>query len=136
MATIGMSTCPLRLCQELHPGKVGNLLAAGREHGAETDVVRPGRYGGKRFSRVMGRDADQPVLSQSQPGCSRIAVILAEMNAIGIKGSGKRNIVINDKQHARLPAETAQLRAETEFLSRVMLSSSGTARHRHEPGPR
>jgi len=110
-----------RFCQQLYPGKVHNLLAACRVDGAETDVIGPGCNGGKRFGRVVGRDADKSAVAQPLPCCCRRSVIPAEVNTVGIKGSGQLNIVIDDKEHARLAAETAQFRAESEFLCRSML---------------
>jgi hypothetical protein len=96
---------------------VAGVLGRGREEGAEGDIVgaRLAGFHGEMTAVVAG-DADLRLGAEQRPGLARIAVTLAEMDAVGVQPPGQRHVVIDDEGDVMLGADRLQRRGESRRL--------------------
>ena len=96
------------------------VLGRGREEGAERDIVGAGlaRLHGEMAAVVAG-DADLRVGAEQGPRLARIAVALAEMDAVGADPLRKPHIVVDDERDLARGADRLQRHGKARRLMLV-----------------
>ncbi len=86
-----------------------HVLAVGRIHGSETDIISPVLFGLEGFLQIMGGLADDPARPEQFAGSADTAVILPQVDTVGLQLKRQLHVIIDDKSNAEAPAELLQL---------------------------
>jgi hypothetical protein len=82
------------------------FLGGGREESAESDVIGPGLTRAHRqMAAVVAGDADLRVRPEAVAGFARVAIILPQVDAIGVEALGEADRIVDDKGHLTLGAD-------------------------------
>ena len=120
-------------------GRWLDLLGRGREEGAEGDIIRarlPRLH--REVAAVMGGDADLGGGAEQGAGLARVAVVLAEMDAVGADPFGQRHRIVDDEGDVarRRRGAAAARRAAPPRAGRYPSPGTGRRRPARRPARR